>query len=37
MQQLAFERWEEWKAKHGVIENSDDDETAVKENKNKEN
>ncbi|MYM60967.1 DUF21 domain-containing protein [Vibrio sp. OCN044] len=37
MQQLAFERWEKWKAKHGVIENTDDDETAVKENKNKEN
>ncbi|MDO6582707.1 hemolysin family protein [Photobacterium sp. 2_MG-2023] len=26
MQQLAFQRWERWKKKHGVIENRDDDE-----------
>lgn len=26
MQELAFDRWEKWKEKHGVIENRDDDE-----------
>jgi len=25
MQELAFDRWEKWKVKHGVIENRDDD------------
>ncbi|KGY07262.1 CNNM domain-containing protein [Vibrio sinaloensis] len=25
MQELAFERWEKWKERHGVIENRDDD------------
>lgn len=25
MQQLAFQRWEKWKKKHGVIENNDED------------
>ncbi len=31
MQELAFERWEEWKERHGVIENRDDDEKASSE------
>ena len=25
MQELAYQRWERWKKKHGVIENRDDD------------
>jgi CBS domain containing-hemolysin-like protein len=26
MQELAYQRWENWKEKHGVIESRDDDE-----------
>ncbi len=36
MQQLAFERWEKWKTKHGVIENRDEDDAALEENEKKE-
>lgn len=36
MQELAFERWEKWKERHGVIENRDDDEELEEANSKKE-
>ncbi len=32
MQELAFQRWEQWKQKHGVIESRDDDDKDVDSN-----
>lgn len=35
MQELAYERWENWKKKHNVIENVDEDDTEHPSNDNK--
>ncbi|KIE19420.1 hemolysin [Vibrio sinaloensis] len=35
MQELAFERWEKWKERHGVIENRDDDDDESDEQNSK--
>ncbi|RBW67049.1 hemolysin [Vibrionales bacterium C3R12] len=37
MQELAFQRWEVWKTKHGVIESRDDDDSISNENEQTKN